>query len=457
MTDDLLLNSAPIKIDGDRHLTICEALLDGYRTHSQLKMMVSHRVNENLNAIAGGQNLEEVTFNLVDWADRTGKISELILGAWSHNRDNEMLRSLVVMYRTWQGKGANLNYDSSLNDAADLITVGDKDSQPSVNIDENTINPFYVGGAVPSQLFCGRQEILGSIIGRLCGVGAQSVSIVGERRIGKSSILRYVSENYRTLFPANRKYLVIYVDLMKARFQRRSGFMRYLRTELSKHWREPWSEEDDGDLEMFDIALDEMVSEDIRFILCLDEVEHVAKHPDEFDDLLEDLRANGQIGQLGIMTASATSLADICQTNGVTSPFYNIFTQHRIGLLPKQDWVTLLSQNMHITDEDILLVDKLAGGHPFYIQMVAAQMWEMKRNNIGDYSKLTQVLKEQMKPHLQSLWNTLSEQEQLSLQKIFKSDRLEQDNGAISSLKERCIIQNGRVFSTMMDESVIAT
>lgn len=188
-------------------------------------------------------------------------------------------------------------------------------------------NPFFYGGAVPPELFYGRQDILQAIVQRVGGQTAQSISIVGERRMGKSSLLRYVKSRAADLFATNLKMLIISLDLTRGYCHTRTGLMRYLRRELTKAWREPWPPADDGDLGAFDFALEDLQSDGIRLLLCLDEVENLTQRAAEFNNVLEDWRACGSMGQLAMITASAQPLADLCATGGLTSPFYNIFDQ----------------------------------------------------------------------------------------------------------------------------------
>jgi serine/threonine protein kinase len=101
-------------------------------------------------------------------------------------------------------------------------------------------NPFFYGGAVSTELFHGRQEILKAMVNRVGGRTAQSISIVAERRMGKSSLLTYFKDRAEQLLPATVKFIIIYLDLMKAYCHTWAGLMRALRRELTHAWREPW-------------------------------------------------------------------------------------------------------------------------------------------------------------------------------------------------------------------------
>ena len=166
-------------------------------------------------------------------------------------------------------------------------------------------NPFVYGSAVPPELFYGRRDILAAIIQRVGGQTAQSISIVGERRMGKSSLLAYIQARAADLFAAERNVLIISLDLTRGYSHTRQGLMRYLRRELTQAWREPWPAAEDGDLGAFDFALEDLHAAGVRLLLCLDEVENLTQRAGEFNDVLEDWRACGSMGQMAMITASA--------------------------------------------------------------------------------------------------------------------------------------------------------
>ena len=56
--------------------------------------LVSFELNENLDAIVGGDNLSTVTFNLITWAQRTGNLDRLLDGALKTVPGNDKLQAL---------------------------------------------------------------------------------------------------------------------------------------------------------------------------------------------------------------------------------------------------------------------------------------------------------------------------------------------------------------------------
>lgn len=80
----------PKKLTGEQIKQIHDALLSGY-TLGTLRMMLRMELNIDLATVAGGDNTSIVVFNLIDWAERTGKVTSLIAAAYRHNPGNPLL------------------------------------------------------------------------------------------------------------------------------------------------------------------------------------------------------------------------------------------------------------------------------------------------------------------------------------------------------------------------------
>jgi len=231
--------------------------------------------------------------------------------------------------------------------------------------------------------------------------------------------------------------------------------MRALRRELTLVWREPWSAGEDGDLVAFDFALEELQADGIRLLLCLDEIENLIQRADEFNDVLEDWRACGSMGQMAMVTASAQPLADLCESGGLTSPFYNIFTQYGLGLLAPDEGQSLVKDNMDVDAAALEFLEQVAGGHPFFTQMVAGHLWDVRGKGDVDYDQLRQELWFQFQPHLQYLWRKLTPDEQAVLARIATSDSANLDPMRIAALERRGIVRQGQPFSRLFAEMII--
>ena len=58
--------------------------------------MVKMEMGVNINSVAGGSNLSAVVFNLIDWAQRTGRLGELVTAAAGFNDENPELKAFVA-------------------------------------------------------------------------------------------------------------------------------------------------------------------------------------------------------------------------------------------------------------------------------------------------------------------------------------------------------------------------
>ncbi|NMG10545.1 effector-associated domain EAD1-containing protein [Brasilonema sp. UFV-L1] len=78
--------------NGERLQQFHKALLSGFPTTAKLKQMIRFKLDENLDAIAGGANHSEVVSNLIEWANAEGRLEELLIAARKDNLGNPDLR-----------------------------------------------------------------------------------------------------------------------------------------------------------------------------------------------------------------------------------------------------------------------------------------------------------------------------------------------------------------------------
>jgi uncharacterized surface protein with fasciclin (FAS1) repeats len=89
-----------MQLSGKQIREIEEALLDAFPSRDELSRVVRIELDERLEAIADGANQRVVIFNLVNWAERTGKIDALLQGASRQNPGNPTLQKLMQTWRT---------------------------------------------------------------------------------------------------------------------------------------------------------------------------------------------------------------------------------------------------------------------------------------------------------------------------------------------------------------------
>jgi len=80
--------------DSTKRKAFREALQDVYRSDTALKIFVDEELNETLAEIAGGDNLREIVFNLVDWAKAPDRLDEVYQAFKALNPKHSKIREL---------------------------------------------------------------------------------------------------------------------------------------------------------------------------------------------------------------------------------------------------------------------------------------------------------------------------------------------------------------------------
>jgi hypothetical protein len=86
-------------------------------------------------------------------------------------------------------------------------------------------NPFVAAGMIEDpKLFVGRKDELRAIASRMSGVQPTSINLVGEKRIGKSSLLYHFFQTWEQRVSDPNRYVVIYLSLQNVQCHREENF-----------------------------------------------------------------------------------------------------------------------------------------------------------------------------------------------------------------------------------------
>ena len=88
-------------LTGQQIKQLQQALLDAFPSKALLEMMVRIELDEQLDAIAYGDNQTVIVYKLITWAERTGSVHALIAGAAAANGRNPLMAKLVNDSRSW--------------------------------------------------------------------------------------------------------------------------------------------------------------------------------------------------------------------------------------------------------------------------------------------------------------------------------------------------------------------
>jgi hypothetical protein len=302
--------------------------------------------------------------------------------------------------------------------------------------------PYIVGSPIkkPSN-FYGMHELVARLADLIDGRQPQSVSLLGLKRSGKTSLMYYIAHpSVLAQHVVNPDaYVTLYVDFSvcdtPAMFYRQvyQGLLHRLSSAPASEQEKvtnPDSEDIHWLLRRFPVR---------RVLLLLDEVDHLTQGAFDQSFLLQ-LRAlaGAQDTELAYITASFHNLDQIGGSLGLpsTSPFYNIFYPSYFYLsgLSKAEGADLIrrpaeQEGIVFSDEEVENIQAMAGTLPFLIQMSACKWFLGKR----DKQSLTpeQIQRElvgEANPFFERWWRDLGEENHLLLREIAQKGSISVDD-----------------------------
>lgn len=243
-------------------------------------------------------------------------------------------------------------------------------------------SPFYFGGHVAPDQFVGRRAELQRIFAALEVKHTrqlQSISVVGPRRIGKSSLLFYLASRYAEHLVEFTRYRIAYVNLHDADCKTQSGLLFKILQSLrlaSAPGKKIVLTEFQNKIRAFSAA-------NGLPVVCLDEFEALLEKPEEFpNDLYDSWRYLMDENAIGFVTASKTPLSKLAKSNKFTSPFFNIFILLSLGILTPDEAQALADRGL-IGDRPFTRIERdlvltLGERHPYKLQVAGDLVYQAK-------------------------------------------------------------------------------
>ena len=293
-------------------------------------------------------------------------------------------------------------------------------------------NPFFHRGAIrQGQEFHGRDGEIHEILGLLRN--GQSVSVIGPRRIGKSSLLLHICRpSVRSLFGLNSpKALFVLIDCQELGGSPAEEVYETLYTGLMDAaesngiaLNRPATQPDP--YRALDRLLYQLSQNGTAVVVLLDEFELLAANESLTPYFFARLRGLTTKYGLAYITSSQRPLYAITADEKVlSSPFFNIFVTLSLGFFTPEEGRTLFDERLEKTvirfsaelrDHIIQLV----GNHPFFLHIAGyhfyqAMSYGAKFSNSADYASIDAVIEVEAISHLNYLWDNLTKDEQYGL------------------------------------------
>jgi len=294
-----------------------------------------------------------------------------------------------------------------------------------------SIPPFIYGRAVTPAEFHGRELDLRRIYSRLST--GQSTAIIGQPHIGKTSLLKYIlDEPARTAkFGVQFKQdLFTYLDAQTLRdVKTQAGFWESALTPLEDALKVGQATRLKSLAAVYELVqknkfgtfvLEQLFSGlhavGSRLVLLLDEFDDFLSHP-----VLHSAEFYGGLRSLASRSAGLVLVIaarkDLEQLNQLTqainphgSPYFNVFTEIRLGAFSKKELTELLDRaGERFNKKDRKYVMEVAGGHPYLAQATAATLWEAYEEGhegTARYESAARALYQQTKLHFADTWRS---------------------------------------------------
>lgn len=355
-------------------------------------------------------------------------------------------------------------------------------------------NPFsgYGKPATPAQ-FCGRKKNLRRIFDRISQKAP--VSIVGERRIGKTSLLHYIkSPQALEQFSRDQaNFLFVGLELKSENVTEHEFWLDMLRGLGDISMGKPWHQLlTDIQRELIQAGSEVPIFQIEQFfhrikawgytpVFLLDEFDRVM-FSKELDVHFFNTIRSFMVGEDDLFVMVVASRIDLYKAPKeiVGSPFFNVFSTEQLQEFSEDDFEEWLQNRLAGTnvtfDETIkeFLMD--AGGlHPFFLQIIASEVfYSIEQNSqisLSARQEMLQTFKQNATPHFTYYWEHSSEEEKvwlalLSLGKKsarIKLNKYEDTN--LQELRKRALIRKvdneyqifSSIFSLMVRDDVYTT
>ena len=315
------------------------------------------------------------------------------------------------------------------------IMIASEETKQGQKKQKLSSNPFTFGNPIRDpERFIGRKEDIRQITNRLLSSARESTSIVGERRIGKTSLLKYLTnpEIAESFGLKNDEFCLVYIDfqglndITPQRFWQRvlRLMARSMENSERKQTFKDLSKAEYIDLFDLEDLFEDIGSDGTHVVLLLDEFEYVTQNPNFDADFFGGLRSLAIHYNISLVPATRRELVELCHSEEIKgSPFFNIFATVVLKPFTSEETDTLIQNYAHtaginFSSKEVDFIRQVGGGYPFFVQMIGHYLTAGKE--AGEKGKAllefaTTEFNQQAEPHFSYLWTHSSESEKTTL------------------------------------------
>jgi eukaryotic-like serine/threonine-protein kinase len=330
-------------------------------------------------------------------------------------------------------------------------------------------NPYLNRVAVkdPEQFF-GRVREVSKIFSRIGASRPQSISVVGDRRIGKSSLLHYINNAQVRARHLDQPetYAFAFIDLQQKRRLTLIEFFKELFTQLSNETGDKTIKKLQPSFDSVRAALESFRRDHRKLIVLFDEFDAITTNRAfdlEFYSFLRSIANNYDVAYI---TSSARDLQELCHTQLIAdSPFFNIFTNVFLRAFTRKEALDLIARPS--AEAGLPLegyarrITEIAGYFPYFLQIACSAYFDHLLENDGklDREEVEATFLDEAKGQFRFIWDHLSDSYRRSVREFIENGSVEKEHEHIYEDMKRAgyFIQDDRgprVFSTLFSSVI---
>jgi class 3 adenylate cyclase len=375
----------------------------------------------------------KVRFHLVNWQ---GRAEEEVRSKWEGRRQ----QGAPGRQRVAEGQEP-----AARTTAGGIRIVRRPDPQREVEAQKappGRGNPYLNRVMIPRpEMFFGREAMVRRIMNRIAGESTQSISLVGERRIGKSSLLNHLRAARTRVSHLTQpdSCLFLLIDFQQARTLDQEQFFTVVFAEARRQLGGIVELEARADDEGMRLLCEAVSAAGLKLVFLFDEFECVTKNERLRPEFYSFLRSLANTWSVGFITASGRDLKDMCASHEISdSPFFNIFSVLRVGLLGREEGLALIVGPSAARGIPLAPVaDEIlgqAGLHPFFLQ-IACSAWYEHLEAEGKSAEelagkpvpreIADAFREEARPHFEFVLENLGSEEKSAFAACVRDGRVD--------------------------------
>ena len=331
---------------------------------------------------------------------------------------------------------------------------------------QRSANPYLNRTAIRDDRdFFGREREISTIFSRIDAREPQSVSIVGERRLGKSSLLRALLRRRTAFLDRPDEFIFVYLDLQENMYGDAYRFFGALIEEIALARQNAVIAESPPTYENVRNLVAGLSRSRLKLVLLLDEFEAITLNPNFTVEFFSFLRSLPNNYPVSFIVSSARELQEICHSKEIAgSPFFNIFHKLNLGCLAPEEAHELIVEPSrgagYSLEGHASFIHSLAGYFPFFLQLACCAFFEFHHEfpeaDSPDEADIRHRFQDEARSHFEYLWDHFSEREKaLCLKVSRREDLTDSDRSFQRNLTRRGYLSEGaegvRLFSDAFD------